>query len=84
MQRQTKQEKQEKCLPEQQSRGRQRQENPENVCPTSKAKADKNRKITRMSALSIMQWRTDCRFIRKCPPHQHKTDHAGGLYEEGI
>ena len=84
MQRQTKTGKTGKCLPDQQCRGRQNKENKKNICPTSKAEADKNRKITRMSARSIMQWRTDCRFIRKCPPYQHKTDYAGGLYEEGI
>ena len=38
MQRQTKTGKTGKCLPDQQCRGRQKQENPKNVCPTRQSK----------------------------------------------
>ena len=41
MQRQTKQGKQEKYLPDQQSRGRQKQENHQNVCSINNVMADR-------------------------------------------
>jgi hypothetical protein len=58
MQRQTKTGKQEKCLPGQRCRGRQKQEKQENVCPTSDAEADKNRKIRKISARPAKQRQT--------------------------
>ena len=70
MQRQTKQRKQEKCLPGQRCRGRQKQENPKNVCPTSDAEADKTRKTRKMSAGATKQRQTKTGKAGKCLPDQ--------------
>ena len=69
-QRQTKQGKQEKCMPVQQSRGRQKQEKQENVCPSSVVEADKNRKIRKMSARAVRQRQTKQGKQEKCMPGQ--------------